>query len=87
MKRNIIAVTAAGAVLAAVTIANLFAQSDPPEARAGRLEYVTIRWAGKENTHIVRPGGEVEFIGHELRKVQRPDRVDERAFFMNLAMR
>ena len=52
----------------------------------GKYEYATIRWAGKDNTHIIRPGGEVEFIGHELRKASKPDRADDRAFFMNLAM-
>src|ERR1043166_2627644 len=49
-------------------------------------EYATIRWAGKDNTHIVRPGGQVEFIGSELRKMPKPDRTDDRAFYMNLAM-
>lgn len=49
-------------------------------------EYITIRWAGRENTHIIRPGGQVEFIGHELRKAAKPDRADERAFYMNVAM-
>ena len=49
-------------------------------------EYVTIRWAGKENTHIIRPGGEVEFIGSELRKLSKPERADERSFYLNAAM-
>ncbi len=49
-------------------------------------EYATIRWAGRENTHVVRPGGQVEFIGTELRKLARPDRCDERAFYLNAAM-
>jgi len=49
-------------------------------------EYATIRWAGKDNTHIVRPGVQVEFIGSELRKMPKPDRTDHRAFYMNLAM-
>jgi hypothetical protein len=52
----------------------------------GAYEYVTIRWAGKDNTHIIRPGGQVEFIGMELRKMPKPDRTDDRAFYMNLAM-
>jgi hypothetical protein len=51
-----------------------------------RYEYVTIRWAGLENTHIIRPGGQVEFIGMELRKMQRPERVDQRSFYLNCAM-
>src|SRR5262245_10788497 len=54
--------------------------------RVGAYEYVTIRWAGRENTHIIRPGGQVEFIGMELRKSTKPDRVDDRAFYLNLAM-
>ncbi|HEU5071372.1 MAG TPA: hypothetical protein VFV96_13295 [Verrucomicrobiae bacterium] len=53
---------------------------------APRFEYVTIRWDGKDNTHIIRPGGQVEHVGVELRKARRPDRVDEHAFYMNLVM-
>jgi len=49
-------------------------------------EYATIRWAGRENTHLIRPNGKVEFLGPILAKVPRPDRTDDRAFFMNLAM-
>ena len=51
-----------------------------------RTEYVTIRWAGKENTHLIRPGGQVEFIGGELRKLPKPERCDERSFYMNAAV-
>ncbi len=51
-----------------------------------RYEYVTVRWAGPENTHIIRPGGQVEFIGAELRKFHKPDRADNRSFYMNAAM-
>jgi hypothetical protein len=51
-----------------------------------RYEYVTIRWAGLENTHIIRPGGEVEFIGTELRKLHKPDKADNRSFYLNCAM-
>jgi hypothetical protein len=54
--------------------------------QVGAYEYVTIRWAGRENTHVVRPGGHVEFIGMELRKTIKPERTDDRAFYMNLAM-
>jgi hypothetical protein len=28
----------------------------------------------------------VEFVGAELRKVKKPDRTDDRAFYMNLTM-
>ena len=56
------------------------------QATAPGSEYATIRWAGRENTHVVRPGGQVEFIGTELRKLSRPDRCDDRAFYLNAAM-
>lgn len=63
----------------------------PPLRTAAQIEshgfeYVTIHWAGKDNTHLIRPGGNVEFIGPELKKLSRPDRCDERAFFMNAAI-
>jgi len=69
-------------LLGMVCILRLFAA----EPKAGSYEYATVRWAGKDNTHIVRPGGQVEFIGPELRKMPKPDRADDRAFYMNLAM-
>jgi hypothetical protein len=73
-------------LLGTVFILHLFA-AEPRESRSSSsVEYATIRWAGRENTHIVRPGGQVEFIGSELRKMPKPDRTDDRAFYMNLAM-
>lgn len=73
-------------LLGTVFILRLFAaESKEPKSSSG-YEYATIRWAGKENTHIVRPRGQVEFIGSELRKMPKPDRTDERAFYMNVAM-
>jgi len=49
-------------------------------------EYATIRWSGRENTHLIRPNGKTEMLGPVLTKAQRPDRVDDRAFYMNIAM-
>jgi hypothetical protein len=49
-------------------------------------EYVRIRWDGRDNTHLIRRGGQVEFVGVELRKVPRPDRTDDRAFYLNVVM-
>ncbi|PWU13105.1 MAG: hypothetical protein C5B50_20090 [Verrucomicrobia bacterium] len=49
-------------------------------------EFATIRWGGRDNTHIVRPNGRVEFVGTLWSKVKRPDRTDERSFYMNVAM-
>jgi hypothetical protein len=70
-------------VLGAIFVAKLFAAE--PKSNAG-YEYATIRWAGTENTHIIRPGGKVEFIGLELRKLPKPDRADNRSFYLNAAM-
>jgi hypothetical protein len=61
----------------------LFAQV---QETASAIEYITIRWSGSENTHVIRPGGKVEFIGTELRKFKKPGNCDERAFYMNIAM-
>jgi len=49
-------------------------------------EYATIRWDGRDNTHIVRPGGQIENTSGELRKAKKPDRADDRAFYMNLVV-
>ncbi len=79
------------AVLAIILLTTTFiihlvaAQSNEAKPGSG-YEYATIRWAGRDNTHIVRPGGQVEFIGSELRKMPKPDRTDDRAFYMNIAM-
>ena len=49
-------------------------------------EYATIRWAGRDNSYVIRPSGQVEFVGPQLAKVKKPDRVDDRAFYMNVVM-
>jgi hypothetical protein len=51
-----------------------------------RSEYVTIRWDGRDNTHLIRPHGRVEHIGKELQHFRRPNRTDERSFYMNIAV-
>ena len=56
------------------------------EAALDRFEYVTIRWAGRENLHVIRPSGNVEFIGAQLAKVSKPARSDDRSFYMNIAL-
>ena len=70
-------------ILAALFVLRVFA-AEPKNSPV--YEYATIRWAGRDNTHIVRPGGQVEFIGTELRRMPKPDRTEDRAFYMNLAM-
>jgi hypothetical protein len=55
-------------------------------ANSGIYEYATIRWGGRDNTHVIRPNGEVEFVGAQLRNFKRPDRADDRSFCMNIVM-
>jgi hypothetical protein len=52
----------------------------------GTLEYATLRWSGRENTHLIRPDGTVEILGPKFAGIKRPDKVDDRSFYMNLAM-
>jgi len=83
MKTNKPVATFCILVVAAFCLYRLFAaETKSPSG----YEYATIRWAGRDNTHVVRPGGQVEFAGAELRKAQKPDRTDDRAFYMNLMM-
>jgi hypothetical protein len=70
--------------LSIVLLLPIYAQT--PVAEVKPPQYLTIRWGGRDNTHIIRPGGKVEFVGVELRKAVRPDRTDERSFYMNIVM-
>ena len=45
-----------------------------------------IRWGGRDNTHIITPNGDVEFMGRQLKNPKRPDRADDRPFHMNVVM-
>jgi hypothetical protein len=85
MKRiNVLITVGILATVFAVSIWRLRA-ADGPNEQSRRFEYATIRWAGRDNTHIIRPNGEVEFPS-QLGKIQKPNRTDDRAFYMNLVM-
>jgi hypothetical protein len=81
--RNKLVLATVSIALAALFWPHLTAQV---QEAASVTEYATIHWDGSENTHVIRPGGKVEFIGKELRKFKRPGNCDERAFYMNVAM-
>ena len=75
--------------VAAIVVAGIMIQPKIKAAEGGAFqkhEFVTIRWAGKENTHLIRSNGKVEMLGSVLNRISRPDRTDERAFYMNVAM-
>ncbi len=84
MKKSLIPI---GAVLAVATL-GLFARQlmGAGPGTMQRYEYATIRWSGRENTHLIRSNGKVEMLGSVLNRSTRPDRVDERAYYMNVAM-
>jgi len=75
-------------VLLAVAIGFGFAQvtRGVDENRQQRFEYATIRWGGRDHTHVIRPGSHVEFVGDQLTRLSKPDRADDRAFYMNAVL-
>ena len=85
MKKNLlIVIVAVGSLLGGLIITRLWAADDKPTFQT--FEYATLRWAGKEHTHLIRPNGQVEMLGPLLSQVKRPDRTDERTLLMNIAM-
>jgi hypothetical protein len=83
MKTRILLLAAAALILGGVAVIPYLARA---AESAGAFEYATLRWAGRENTHLIRPSGNVEFLGPKFAGVKRPDRADDRSFYMNLAM-
>jgi len=84
MKRHLfVGIVGIAALVTFVWMLNLRAADSPS---LGHYEYTTIRWAGRENTHVIRPNGQVEFVGSQLKNFNRPDRVDDRSFYMNIVM-
>lgn len=74
-----LAVCAAGLCIWAV------ATDAQPASPLPKFEYATLRWAGPQNTHVIYPSGNVELLGRQWAGIRKPDRTDERAFYMNLA--
>jgi hypothetical protein len=86
MKRNSLFCIISIAALIFTASALTLAAADSPAPISATYEYVTIRWAGRDNTHVIRPNGEVEFVGSQLKNFKKPDRADERSFCMNIVM-
>src|SRR5215472_8834959 len=84
MKRNIFALVICAFVLLSTAFASHAADSFAQAPIT--YEYITIRWAGRDNTHVIRPNGEVEFVGAQLKNFKKPDRADDRSFYMNIVM-
>lgn len=84
MKKITLAVLFTAAVAASMLLRQVFAAESLPPLQ--RYEFVTIRWAGRDNTHLIRSNGKVEMLGPLLNQMARPDRTDDRAFYMTIAM-
>ena len=84
MKNTSILVGIATVIL--VTVLWGSAPSRASETVVARMEYITLRWDGRDNTHVIRPGGAVECLGPKFKAIKKPDRTDDRSFFMNLAL-
>jgi hypothetical protein len=52
---------------------------------SGAVEYATLRWAGRENSVLIRPNGKVEPLRSVFQN-KAPDRVDERTYYMTMAL-
>jgi hypothetical protein len=50
------------------------------------VEFATIRWQGRENTHVIRPNGKVEKLRALFERVPRPDGIDDRSYYMSIAI-
>jgi len=85
MKTNALVAVAALATIVTVASLSSLRAADPPREGA-KYEYATIRWGGPDNTHVIRPGGEVEFVGPQLRQIKRPERSNDRSLYMNVVM-
>jgi hypothetical protein len=68
-------------ILAAVVLLAVSAMADGTNT----FEFATIRWDG-DNTYVILPSGKIDFVGSQLKAIKKPDRVDERAFYLNVTM-
>jgi len=76
-------------ILALILSALLFGafRNDAADKPANaKFEYVTLRWGGRDNTSIIRPDGSVEVTRTLFTQSRKPDRVDERSYYMNVGM-
>lgn len=55
-------------------------------APASQYEYAIIHWDGAENTHVVYGDGHFDNLGPQLKPIRAPRGVDERAFYLALAI-
>jgi hypothetical protein len=75
--------------LVAVAALTIFILPQPQAAESGSsqsYEYATLRFRGKDKTHLIQPDGKVEFLRRLLENAPRINEVEEREYLMNLAL-
>jgi len=76
-------------LLAVISAAGLYLlKSHAAESATFQVaEFATIRWEGRENTHLIRSNGKVEKLKPLFERFPRPEGgVDERTYYLSLAM-
>jgi hypothetical protein len=82
MKKNALII-----VLAVVCFSTVFLTLNAAETdKLPTFQYATIHWGGRNNTHVIRPNGQVEFLSAQFKSIKKPERADERSFYMNVVM-
>lgn len=75
------------AALAVFALTGLAQQNQAlAQERAGKVEYIDIRWDGTDRMCVVYPDGRVDFFGKDLKDIQRPDDANKRAFYLTIEM-
>lgn len=65
----------------------LFLKTQAAEANSYQVaEFITIRWQGRDDTKVIRPNGKIESLKPLFERAPRPDGIDERAYYLNIAM-
>ncbi|HKT18045.1 MAG TPA: hypothetical protein VJR47_08390 [Stellaceae bacterium] len=76
----------AAAALAVLAVTGLGATRALAQERAGKVEYIDIRWDGTDRMCVVYPDGRVDFFGKDMKDIQRPDDANKRAFYLTIEM-
>lgn len=73
-------------IMAAAVLIGTPLRSQDGKPSAQKVEYAFIRWDGFNNSHVIYPNNEVVMMGPRLKKLQKPNGVDERHFYQTAMM-
>jgi hypothetical protein len=87
MKKLNLILLASAFSLAAVLLSRPHAAEPTTQPTTFQIaEFATIRWAGRDNSYLIRPNGRVDKLRLLFEQVPRPEGIDERAYYLNVAM-